>query len=114
MPRADTEAMNLFLAEVAKAVGPDEHAVLVLDNAGWHHAKALEWPPSITPLFLPPYSPELNAAELPWGWMKARHLANRVYADYDALVEAGCAAWNALTPDLVKTLTHRTWAVCQF
>jgi len=114
LPHSNAEAMNLLLEEIARsAVGDDEHVVLVLDNAGWHHARALEWPPCITALYLPPYSPELNAAEIPWGYLKGRYLANQVFTDYDALVEAGCRAWNALTPDLVKSLTHREWAVSQ-
>ena len=33
---------------------------MVLDRAGWHTAKQFEWPKRLTPLFLPPYSPELN------------------------------------------------------
>ena len=36
MPYANTEAMNKHLEEIAKAVSPDAHAVLVLDGAGWH------------------------------------------------------------------------------
>ena len=36
MPYANTEAMNRHLEEIAKAVSPGAHAVLVLDGAGWH------------------------------------------------------------------------------
>ena len=36
LPFADTEAMNLHLAEIARTVAPGAHAVLVLDGAGWH------------------------------------------------------------------------------
>ena len=60
LPHANTEAMNLHLAEIASAVAPGAHAVLVLDGAGWHGGKDLVVPQNITPLTLPPYSPELN------------------------------------------------------
>ena len=41
----------------------DTHAVVPMDRAGWHVAKDLAVPANLTPLFLPPYSPELNAIE---------------------------------------------------
>src|SRR3984957_3572727 len=35
MPRCDTEAMNLHLAEIATQIAPGAHAALLLDQAGW-------------------------------------------------------------------------------
>jgi hypothetical protein len=66
MPYANTEAMNKHLEEIAKAVLPGAHAVLVLDQAGWHGSQGLIVPANITLLPLPPYSPELNPAENVW------------------------------------------------
>jgi hypothetical protein len=54
LPYANTEAMNLHLAEIANTVSPGAHAVLVLDGAGWHGAKDLVVPENITLLTLPP------------------------------------------------------------
>ena len=62
-PTVDTALMQQFLAGLSGTLAPDEHAVLVLDQAGWHVAKALRVPDNLTLLFLPPYSPELNPAE---------------------------------------------------
>jgi transposase len=62
MTRLDTAAMNLFLAELAQAVTPGTHAVLLMDKAGWHIAGNLVVPTDLTPVFLPPYSPELTRA----------------------------------------------------
>jgi transposase len=42
------------------------HVALLLDQAGWHGAKALQVPPNITLLPLPPYSPELSPPEKAW------------------------------------------------
>ena len=36
MPRCDTDAMAAHLAEISVAVEPGAHAVLILDQAGWH------------------------------------------------------------------------------
>jgi hypothetical protein len=36
LPEANTEAMNLHLAEIERHIMPDSHAVVVLDRAGWH------------------------------------------------------------------------------
>jgi len=48
MPWADTHAMNLHLAEISQAVDPDAHAVVILDQAGWHTTKRLAVPDNIT------------------------------------------------------------------
>jgi transposase len=55
--------MNLHLAEIAKAVAPGAHGVLLLDQAGWHTTKKLIVPANITLLPLPARSPELNPVE---------------------------------------------------
>src|SRR4051812_31548902 len=44
LPRCDTQAMSLHLAEVAQAVAPGAHGVLLMDRAGWHRAKDLVVP----------------------------------------------------------------------
>ena len=66
MTRLDTAAMNLFLAELAQAIAPGAHAVVLMDKAGWHIADELVVPANVTPVFLPPYSPELNPIERLW------------------------------------------------
>ena len=58
--------MNLHLAEIAKVVVPSAHAVLLVDQAGWHMSTRLVVPPNITIIALPPKSPELNPVENIW------------------------------------------------
>ena len=36
LPRCTTAAMTLHLAEIAQAIAPGAHALLLLDQAGWH------------------------------------------------------------------------------
>jgi transposase len=112
MPFADTPAMNTHLAEIALAVAPDAHAVLVLDGAGWHGGHDLVVPENISLVLLPPYSPELNPVENVWQYLRANWLAISVFDDYDAIVDACCAAWNrfARRPDVITSISTRDWA----
>ena len=45
--------MNLHLAEITKQVAPGAHAVLLLDQAGWHLSSELNTPANITIVPLP-------------------------------------------------------------
>ena len=99
LPRVSTEAMDRFLLDFAAAVPADTHAVLVLDQAGWHGAKALQVPESITLVPLPPYSPDLNPVERVWLFLRERYLSHRLLADDEAVVDACCSAWNILTAE---------------
>ena len=56
MPFADTPAMTAHLAEIARAVAPGAHAVLVLDGAGWHGGSDLVVPDNVSLVTLPPLS----------------------------------------------------------
>ncbi|EHS50544.1 hypothetical protein PDO_5368, partial [Rhizobium sp. PDO1-076] len=59
MPWCDTHAMTQHLAEIARHVDEDAHAILIMDQAGWHMSNHLVVPENITILPLPPKSPEL-------------------------------------------------------
>ena len=96
MPYVNTEAMQVFLDRFAATVGDDEHVAMVLDQAGWHGSGALRIPDNITLVPLPPYAPELNPVERVWLHLKERFLSHRLLADYDAIVDAACNAWNRL------------------
>jgi transposase len=78
-------AMQQHLDEASKHVRPGGHAVVLLDNAGWHRTKKLNWPTNISPLFIPAGCPELNAAENVWQYLRQTYLSNRVFDTYDAV-----------------------------
>ena len=40
MPRCNTEAMNLHLAEIAVQIAPGAHAALLVDQSGWYICRA--------------------------------------------------------------------------
>ncbi len=103
-PNVNTGTFNVFLEMLAAGAGPEEHIVLIMDQAGWHKSRGVKLPDCITVLLLPPYSPELNPVENLWHHLRSHHLSNRAYDDYDALIDAGTAAWRRLTPDVIKSV----------
>jgi transposase len=71
--------MSLHLAEISAEVAPGKHALLLLDQAGWHLSGRLVVPENITLLLLPPKCPELNPVENIWEFMRDNWLSNRVF-----------------------------------
>src|SRR3954468_17491922 len=53
VPRCTTEGMTLHLNEIAQAVAPGAHALVLVDQAGWHQSKRLVIPDKITLVPLP-------------------------------------------------------------
>ena len=113
LPYADKQAMTLHLATIGEAVTPAAHAVVIVDGAGWHKSGGrLTLPDNVSTLILPPYSPELNPQENIWQYLRQNYLSNRVFATYEAIVDACCAAWMALMnqPDKITSIATREWA----
>ena len=112
LPACNTEAMNLHLAEIAAAVAPAAHAVLLVDQAGWHMSTRLVVPANITIIALPPKCPELNPVENVWQFMRDNWLSNRIFKSYDDLVDHCCQAWNKLIdqPWRIMSIGLRQWA----
>ena len=112
MPWCNTEAMNLQLAAISDKVSPGRHAVLLLDQAGWHLTPRLVVPDNISIVPLPAKCPELNAQENVWQFMRDNWLSNRIFACYDSLVDHCCDAWNKLVrqPWIVMSVGMRDWA----
>ena len=79
LPACNSEAMQLHLDEIATKVTPGAHAIVLLDQAGWHGAKALKVPSNISLLLLPPRAPELNGQENVWQFMRQNWLSNRIF-----------------------------------
>jgi hypothetical protein len=113
LPYANTQAMQLHLNEIATKVIKGAHAVVLLDKAAWHTTKKLKLPASLSLLFLPPCCPELNAQENIWEFLRQNYLSNRVFPDYDHIVEVASWAWNRLTAETgrIASIATRQWAV---
>ncbi|MBZ0265040.1 transposase, partial [bacterium] len=70
--RGNRSTFQLFLDLLQPNIIEKRPNYLILDNARFHHAKGLDWG-KLIPLFLPPYSPELNPIETLWLQMKKKH-----------------------------------------
>ena len=96
LPRCNSEAMQWHLDEIAAQVAPGAHAVVLLDQAGWHTSSKLVIPHNFTLVSLPPRSPELNPVENIWQFLRENWLSNRVFTSYDDILAHCCDAWNSL------------------
>jgi hypothetical protein len=112
MPDVNVETMNKHLIEISRNVSVGAIAVLILDGAGWHTSPRLKIPDNIVLLRLPSYAPELNPAENIWEYFRGNQLSNRLYKDYEDIVDACCDAWNALMklPDVIRSIGNREYA----
>src|SRR3954465_9457819 len=110
-PRHYAQAAGAIV-EIAATVAPGAHAVLLVDQAGWHLSTGLVVPPNITIMALPPKCPELNPVENVWQFLRDNWLSNRVYKSYDDLVDHCCVAWNKLVnqPWRIMSIGLRHWA----
>jgi transposase len=112
LPYADTEAMQLHLDEISRAVARGAHAVLLLDRAGWHTTARLVVPKNLTLIFLPSRAPELNPVENIWQYLRQTWLSNRVFETYEAIIDAACEVWRKLLaqPAIITSIGLRNWA----
>jgi len=102
----------MHLTEISCAVTKGAHAVLVMDQAGWHTSDKLNVPANITIIALPSRSPELNPVENVWQFMRDNWLSNRIFKSYDDIVDHCCDAWNKLVdqPSSITSIGLRDWA----
>ena len=85
LPNCNGDNFQIFLNELSNKK-PEVFKVVILDNGAFYKGKALIIPENIALLFLPPYSPELNPAELVWLNMK-RKTTNISYKTMEELKE---------------------------
>lgn len=103
--------MGTYLEEFSAQLPADEHAVMCLDRASFHTTSKLAVPPNVTLMFLPPCSPELNPAELPWREMRMKDLANRVFKTVANVEDAVIESWNKLisSAERIRSLCGFPW-----
>ena len=108
LPYANTEAMQQFLDHFAATIGKDEHAVMVLDQAGWHDSRALCVPANLTLLPLPPNRPSSIPSSASGSTSRS---ASSPTNEYEAIVDAACKAWKRLTAEAggIKSLCTYPW-----
>jgi len=111
LPTVSIKVMNVFLADFSKTLGEHEHALMVLDGAGWHRGGSLTVPDNITLIRQPPYAPECNPVERIWLFLRERLLSLQVWPDQETIIQACCNAWNALAsePGRIQSLCLQPW-----
>jgi transposase len=83
-----------FLKQLQQtAAQRDRRAIVIIDNARYHHAKLHEdWRKQQMPQFvldfLPPYSPELNPIERIWKLTRKLCLHNRYFPTLEAVIQS--------------------------
>lgn len=82
--------------------GERKKILLVLDNAKYHHAKALQpWLESVSDLlelcFLPPYSPDINIIERLWKKTRREVTHNRYFEKLESIRYDLSMYWNRFT-----------------
>lgn len=70
-----------------------------VDQASWHHSKALVLPENIRLIKQPLYSPEVNPVEHVWDDIREKHFHNRAFSSLDVLIDKLCFALNGLADD---------------
>jgi len=112
LPFCNTDTMTLHLEEISFAVAAGAHAVVLMDQAGWHLTPKLKIPGNISIIPIPSKSPELNPQENIWQYMRDNWLSNRVFETYDEIVDHCCNAWNKLVaePGRITSIGRREWA----
>lgn len=100
-PRKTAVALTAHL-DALVARFPDAELAVMMDNAGIHHAKAtttwLAAHPQVHRLFLPRYSPNDNAQERVWGWLRDAVCRNRAFPDLATKRAAAAAFLEGLPP----------------
>lgn len=83
---SDRDVFQAFLDEANRHTQTERgRNVIICDNASWHRAKSIRWG-KFEPLFLPPYSPDLNPIERLWLLIKAEWFTDFVAKDREGLI----------------------------
>ena len=99
----NASTFQLFLQQLLRHRRSGRKLFVVLDNASWHHARALRpWLRDHRRIlqldFLSPYSPELNSVERVWKLTRRLCTHNRYFPVLEELVQTVCnqfARWQS-------------------
>ena len=84
---SDQVCFQAFLTEANRDLACERpRNLLICDNASWHKGQSLDWG-RFEPVFLPPYSPDLNPIERLWLVLKAEWFADFVARTQDQLLQ---------------------------
>ena len=98
-PKFNAETFEAFLRRLLRHRRRGRRMCVVLDNAGYHHARAVRpflyrMRRLLTLLFLPPYSPQLAPIERVWKLARRLATHNQYFAALEQLVVAVMSRFN--------------------
>lgn len=83
---SDRDVFQVFLDQANEDIKFERpRQILILDNASWHKGSCINWG-CFEPLYLPPYSPDLNPIEKLWRYIKAEWFTDFVAKGIDDLI----------------------------
>lgn len=103
LPNLNTQCFQIYLDEFSKAYA-DSLNVMLLDRGRFHQAQKLRIPHNVVPVFLPPYSPELNPIERLWEDIKDE-ISDELYPTIEALMDTVASILNGYTKKAIQSLT---------
>ena len=87
MSHSDRDCFQVFLDQANASVQMERpRQLLIMDNASWHRCKSLQWG-HFEPVYLPPYSPDLNPIERLWLRVKSEWFSDFVAKSHEHLIE---------------------------
>lgn len=96
--KGNSKTFKKYLRKVMFEYRHVSKVIMVLDNVAYHHAhKIRDWVdahPKLELYFLPPYSPDLNAVERAWWYMRKKITHNRYIK---SLKERKAAFWKMVS-----------------
>ena len=113
LPYCNTDCMNVFLAELAKAY-PNDRIMLICDGAMWHKANSLIIPEPISLIFIPPYTSEMNSIEQIRKEIRKRGFRNEVFQTLEKVVDRLCEVIQKLPASVIQSITARQWILSMF
>ena len=101
--------LEVFLQHLRAETGSQTVRV-ILDNAPSHKSSQVTWPDGLTPLYLPPYSPELDPAEQIFKHLR-QHLSNQVFTTLEQMEEALIKELHPFwdDPQVIVQMTNSPW-----
>jgi hypothetical protein len=105
LPDMDAFCMQMFLEAVANKF-KGEYIAMIIDGAPNHRAKNLRVPDTMTLIFLPPYSPELNPKENIWDEIREKIFKNYALKSMHKVEQKLCQAvlYIDKNPEVVRSI----------
>ena len=112
LPLVTSQAMNLFMDEIAKR-HKKEFIYMLYDGAPCHSKTALKIPDNIAIEKLTPISPQLNPTEAIWDEMREKFFPNLVFDSLEAVEEKLIESTLHFekNPKIVQSITGFKWIV---